>query len=441
MKKLSNIFLLVLAVMMFASCEGFLDIKPVGRVIPETAEDYRKLLNNAYASFPEDFNKTIFTADEYQLLENQNGLETYQNYFTWDYKGESNSYELNWRLYYKVIFECNNIIENKDNIKDGRKEEIEQLVGEAYALRGYAHFILANLFAPAYGKVNPATTRAVPVRLDTKTDVVPAQNTLEELYKQVVLDMEQAIDLMTVDTWMESDKYRLGKASTYGLLSRIYLYMEEWQKSIDMGEAALVLAHELTDLNVTAQVPNHYLQPESLWAMHLSIKSEDLPYVKLHYKLVDYFTVNPGDLREKTCFDDNGDVILVKKVGANELRVGMRVSEIYLNLAEAACKLDKISIAKDYLYPLLQVRYTQIAAQNKRLNIASMDQESLLSEIYLQRRVELAFEGQRWFDLRRTTQPAIIRSFNGEVYTLDNADARYTYPIPQEALDNNPNLQ
>jgi hypothetical protein len=440
MKKINDIFLIFIAVLLLSGCEGYLDIKPVGRVIPETAEDYRKLLNNAYSSFPDDFSKIVFATDQYHLLKNAGDYEIYKNYITWDYKGESNSLPLNWRLYYKVIFECNDIIEKHQEIKDGRKEEIQQLVGEAYALRGYTHFILANLYAPAYGKVDAKDTPAIPLRLDTKTDVIPKQNTLEQVYTQVIADLQKATELMTEETWMGSDKYRLSKAATFGLLSRVYLYMEEWQSSVDMGNKALDFSDELADLNLTAEVPNHYLQPENLWSIHYGVNSTALTFLKVHNKLTDYFTVNAGDLRASVCFENNGDMLQVGKVGSNELRVGMRTAEIYLNMAEAYCELADTERAKGYLLTLIANRYTSNAAENKVFELEKYSNQELLEEVYLQRNIELSFEGHRWFDLRRTKQPEIIHSIGDDIYTLTDKN-KYTFPIPQEALDGNSNLQ
>ena len=69
-----------------------------------------------------------------------------------------------------------------------------------------------------------------------------------------------------------------------------------------------------------------------------------------------------------------------------------------------------------------------------------MDKDELLQEIYDERYRELAFEGHRWFDLRRTTQPAITKTENEKEYKLEQGDERYTIRIPNEAIKINPNL-
>ena len=51
-----------------------------------------------------------------------------------------------------------------------------------------------------------------------------------------------------------------------------------------------------------------------------------------------------------------------------------------------------------------------------------------------------AFEGHRWFDLRRTTRPEIKKEIEDVTYTLVQDDSRYTLRIPQDAIDANPGL-
>lgn len=69
-----------------------------------------------------------------------------------------------------------------------------------------------------------------------------------------------------------------------------------------------------------------------------------------------------------------------------------------------------------------------------------MEQENLIAEIMNERAKELAFEGHRWFDLRRTTRPRIEKTIEGQKYILEQDDARYTILIPKEAIAANPNL-
>ena len=70
-----------------------------------------------------------------------------------------------------------------------------------------------------------------------------------------------------------------------------------------------------------------------------------------------------------------------------------------------------------------------------------MNQAELVTEILNERARELAFEGHRWFDLRRTTRPRIEKVVNsGQTVIIEQDDPRYTLRIPQDAIDANPGL-
>ena len=73
--------------------------------------------------------------------------------------------------------------------------------------------------------------------------------------------------------------------------------------------------------------------------------------------------------------------------------------------------------------------------------ISGLTGTALVERIRLERRLELCYEGHRWFDLRRTTRPRIEKVIDGKTYILEKDDARYTLRIPQAAIDANPELQ
>ena len=74
-----------------------------------------------------------------------------------------------------------------------------------------------------------------------------------------------------------------------------------------------------------------------------------------------------------------------------------------------------------------------------------MNQNQFIEEIANERARELAIEGHRWFDLRRTTRPSLEKTYvlNGEEreITLTQDDIRYTISFPKEATEANPNLR
>ena len=128
------------------------------------------------------------------------------------------------------------------------------------------------------------------------------------------------------------------------------------------------------------------------------------------------------------------------KTTKGQFNCTFRTGEIYLNAAEAAARLNKLPEARKRLLKLMENRYTPEGYELKKDAVDAMSQEALIKEVLEERARELAFEGHRWFDLRRTTRPKIEKTVKDQTYILGENDARYTLRIPQDAIDANPGL-
>ena len=73
--------------------------------------------------------------------------------------------------------------------------------------------------------------------------------------------------------------------------------------------------------------------------------------------------------------------------------------------------------------------------------MATLTDNQLTDEIVNERTRELAFEGHRWYDLRRTTMPALTKSYQSDTFQLNTADRRYTMRFPTEAVEANPAIE
>ena len=148
-----------------SSCDDFLDITPTGKVIASTGEEYRAMLTYEYKYFPNDRHMTIVRTDELKLSGQtaSSDLDAYLDLWLWKDENPSptTSY-FSWRSYYHTIYIANYILEHQDEISDATDKVVSQLVGEAYMMRAYCHFLLVNLYAEPYTHCTPATTRGVP---------------------------------------------------------------------------------------------------------------------------------------------------------------------------------------------------------------------------------------------------------------------------------------
>lgn len=108
--------------------------------------------------------------------------------------------------------------------------------------------------------------------------------------------------------------------------------------------------------------------------------------------------------------------------------------------AEAQAKLGDEAASKATLLDLAAKRYNSTGLSNFTARINALSGANYYTELLNERARETSFEGLRWFDLRRTTQPEIIHTFDGKEYKLNSKDPRYTLPFPQDARLKNPAL-
>lgn len=441
MKKRITIYSLIAAIIMtLSSCDSFLDIQPVGKVIPTTADEFRSLITEAYKTVPDDRGLASFRSDEVTLdaTMSPNDLSSYLDIWRWnDGSADENTASFKWRQFYHVLFIANYVIESERMIEGGTSDEIRQMVGEAYMLRAYMHFILANLHAPAYTKCDPASTKAVPLKLDSDVEGILTRDTLADVYKSIVDDLDSAAEYLNVDSWEAGYNYRFNTLSVDALRSRVMLYMGRWNESLAAAKRVLEVKNELSSVNT--QLPNEYNSVENIVALEQVMAAQYAKTIKVNRDFFRMYSSN--DSRRSAYFNQvTASNILLKKGGSNTYTCSMRVGEMYLNIAESAWQEQDYDTARSYLLQLQKARFNERGYATKEAEVNAMNAAELLEEIYTERARELAFEGHRWFDLRRTTQPRIERTYRDEAYVLEAGDERYTIRIPTEALEANPGL-
>lgn len=444
MKK--TIYRTLLAVVMtsaMGSCDDFLDIQPTGRVIITTAKEYREMLTQAYSIVPEDRGLATFRSDEFTMDQTLSAedLSSYRDIWLWnDVSPDDATSTFSWRGYYQVIYEANYTIESRDKITEGTADEINQLVGESYMLRAYMHFLMVNLYGEPYTALaDPYSSKAVPLKLDTDAFAILSRNTVGEIFDRVLSDIDEAEKLLNVESWPVGYNYRFTTLSVDALRSRVYLYMGRWADALAASKRVLEKKPELSDL--TAELPNAYNSVESIVALEEVMTANYARAGKVNRDLFRLY--NSNDRRRAKYYKQlTASNIQLLKGGSSTYSCSMRTGEIYLNAAEAALETGEggMDDARKYLLTLMRSRYTDSYYAQREAEVTAMSRAELREEIYAERRRELAFEGHRWFDLRRTTRPELTKTYAGESYTLNAGDSRYTVRIPSAAIAANPNL-
>lgn len=446
MKKVQ--YLLLTMVVAFSSCD-YLDIDPVGQVIPHKVSDYRALLTKAYSTAPIHRQMLCWPSDEVaNLLPDHFSYSTSIYNVTWQEGALMTEYP--YETIYYLLFYANDVIDKIDDAEQDNGESKEQIKAEAYALRAYMLFELVNMYAKWYDPATAATDKGVP--FSDKIDIGQSfpRHTIAKNYEQIFSDLERAESLMQVDVQPSlALKYRFSKLSLEALRTRIHLYRGEWQQAYD---AALALAPKcaLQPMDPALKY-NDPLQPyqhtssEVILALEKPITDVGTTVISKEFAGL----YKEGDLRNQIYIIDELDFttweeyyVVRKHYSA---RVSFRASEVYLTVAETAARLaatqsDKLTVARDYLTRLQSLRMTEEAAATKKAAVDAMDATQLLEEIADERAREFIMEGHRWFDLRRTTRPKITKEVGGNKYTLMQNDPRYTLAFPRSAQIANPEL-
>ena len=134
-----------------------------------------------------------------------------------------------WMIAYKAIYMCNTVIGALDENDPNNK----QVLGEAYFMRGLLHLHLVTLYARPYS--HGRDNLGVPLRTSTSSPETK-RNSVGEVYDQIVLDLQKAGELMG------KSRGNAGYPShdaALGLLSRVYLYMEQYDKCIAIANEIL----------------------------------------------------------------------------------------------------------------------------------------------------------------------------------------------------------
>lgn len=434
--------MVILATLTMSACDNFLDITPTGKVIAETGDEYRALLTYEYKYFTKDRYMTTLRTDEMlmdKVKTSSTDLDAYLDLWRWkdDNPSPTTSY-FSWRSYYHSVYIANYIIQNQKKIKEATAQEISQLVGEAYMMRAYCHFLLVNLYAEPYTHCTPSQTRGVPMLLEADVNAIPGSSSVETVYNQILSDLDNAEQYLNVEEWELGKNYRFNTTSAQALRARTYLYMGRWSDALEASKDVLSVYNELEDMNNSTTLPNSYKSKESIVALERF--SSNL-YTAVDMPASEFISLyRSGDQRRTKYFKRvTSSTYSLLKGRSDEFSCSFRTAEFYLTAAEAAARLGHTTDAINYLTPLMTKRLNASAYQTTTALIGTMTEEELIQEVLDERARELAFEGHRWYDLRRTSQPALTRVYDGTTYTL--LPEQYTMRFPSEAVEANPEIE
>ena len=452
------------------SCSDKLELEPFDALDAsqafETKTDFNLALKGAYASFRDD----NYYGGEFYLIPEvisdnviicSEGRFSYQDYYLFNTNG--NIAWLNfWRAAYVGIMRANHIIENIDNLEDGDFKN--NILGQAYAIRAMAHFDLARVYAKA-PQFASASDLGIAYITGTDAGNQPARVSVSETFAAILADFDAAVPLIDTDNGTGF----MNLATVQGLRARYFLYVGNNASAITAANAAVAASvnggvssranfpdiwDDLTENGVIFKLINTDLDLVRVGVVYNQaspegIRSEYVPDF-------DFYSQFKGNDIRSTWFETsdfagssfNHITKYLQRPGSNQAIVDMKVlrwSEVYLTRAEAKAATGDDAGALADLNTVRAERYNGFVSGGET-------GAALAAAIQLERRLELAFEGHRMFDLKRQGLP-INRSNNGDysdgtginpdasVLTLPASSDKFQMPVPQEEMNANPNMQ
>ena len=475
MKKHNILYIIVIVMVasFLTSCEDFLDVKPEDKVSSEQAfkriEDFQFAVDGLYNIIrSEGYNQSLVLYPDIlsdNIIMNFDGRKSYQEQYTWEYNSTDQASELLWSTGYLAIHSANMILDRIDNLTDGTEEQIKAIKGEALAIRAMVHFDLVRY----YGKpIHSATASDLGVPYMTKVEKgKPARTSVIDCYNNIESDLLAAETLLEPLTERENNYF--SATSVKALLARMYLTMHDYTNARDYAGEVISASYTLTDSTGFVAMWNEDQENSGEIILKSRCTEKEGPRIGGLYGDVrssefvpsyEFFQMyGDDDVRKGAYFQvtkmpsTDDDYNFIVKYNAREGSedgknlsdiVLIRLAEIYLIRAEARAELSDFPNALLDLNVLRENRYSPYVA-------GSETGDALKNAIQLERRLELAFEGHRWFDLKRLDIAVDRDASYGHLFDGTGVSSSRTnlaidayqrlWPIPESERDGNTNCE
>ncbi len=320
---------------------------------------------------------------------------------------------------YKSILSANNVIDNSSDATE---------VGEAQFLRALSYFKLVQVFGDVTVNLSPAP--------DVSDKSILGRVPVANVYSDVIIpDFQDAI------AGLDNSEITNGRASriaAQGLLGKVYMHMgnfgsaETQLAAVVNGAGSAGIALQSNFANIFGETND--LNSEILFATQLSTSIEDeydftgfpgwfsggdtKSLQPLDTDLIAAFDASPGDSRRALTIDET-NMTGPKWGGLDQDWIELRLGDVILLYAEA--------LNENGDTPAALVELNKIRNRAGLANSSSVTQAEVRTAIADERRLELAFEGQRWFDLVRT---GTVDAEMGETISANY----HLFPIPNSEV-------
>lgn len=421
--------------MVFFSCNSYLDIKPDRKLqIPTTETDLWAVLDNNELMNRSSPWMGEASADSYYLLDADfNSMSEYnKNLYTWGSPSIQDITPNNWSDVYRQIYYSNVVLDALSKVKISHRDNYEILRGSALLFRGRAFLEAMWIWADAYDEVTADKDLGIPLRLSSDINVQTKRASVKECYQQIFSDLSEAAILLPKSS---EHAMRPTKAAAYGFLARMALSMRDYVNAAEYADQVLKLQNSLMDFENINNTPNYPIQRfNEEVIMHFRCSASFSSRMKVNQTLYDSYEEN--DLRKKMFFRLNADGSYNFKGGYDNtfyLFSGITTSEMLITRAECFARIEKLNEALADINRLRKHRFKE--EDYYPLEISN----DLLEIILTERRKELLLRGLRFIDIKRLNKEGReikpVRVVNGKEFKIEPNSPRYALPIPEIIID------
>ncbi|MFA5849217.1 MAG: RagB/SusD family nutrient uptake outer membrane protein [Bacteroidales bacterium] len=404
---------------------------------------------------------------------------------TWgDYSGSAGHQYQIWNFFYSLIKNANYIIAQEGKIP-GDEAVAKYVVGQAYAIRSYSYMWLVQCF-----QQNNPTKPGVPIYTEPTVagSVGNPRGTVQQVYTQANSDIDKAITLLESSSKTQMHKSHIDKYVAYGIKARHALVQKDYNTALTFAKKAMESSAAIASFSEIKNV-NDAAAKDVMWAL----------IIQTDQAMGNYDIYNHMDANNLSTYSKARHLIsswLYSQIPATDQRKGwwtaplssdqwggagtatgskrswcqtklvyknisaqtgdhiiMRVEEMMLIAAEAACQLQKYTEARQYVTMVGGNRDSNYATRlsgftdSKTYNSSTTGTlTTLMDEILFQRRIELWSEVPRLHDLQRLGL-GFRRNFDGSNHTkliptinTNAASPAFILWIPQSEFDGNENM-
>jgi hypothetical protein len=444
------ITLFIASVLLAGGCESFLDIKPTNSLVADNAiydaKTSRAAVNAVYSSFKSYVNGSalvlgLIPGDNVFFGGSQSqNIELDNNAFTVTNSAIVGAYASN----YSIINRANWVISEVPKVKDDAFAVGEQnhIVGAAFFLRAFSYFYLGRSWGGVQLQLNPTT--------DLGNIGHIKRSTQAETYAHVIQDLVEADKLLLPDD--ATTRNRVQKAIVQALRAKVHLYAKQWEEAEQY--ATQVISNQKYKLaqSYTAFYKGPFLTTESVFEITATTndggvsRSAWYPSAVVRGGSFEYRPTNElvellrdptkgGDRKDliATTGSDTYGVLYHTNTATADVPAGtdpgyvIRIADLYLIRAEA--RIRKAS--PDAAGAIADLNAIRGRANAGLFPVGTTDVTQILQAIWDERRLEFAFEADRWYDLARTGQAKTV---------LGVSENSLLFPLPQADVLSDPDL-